>query len=174
MQGEREFLDIGSDFRYKMDHKLYRVWRALVQMPRRWVDVQEVAHLADLTSRQVFAQISHVPKDMILRRTDMTYMDDASLKTPQIYLNVAEENMDLLKASIERAYYHISDDQIHQVRHTLSVAGWMTLDDIAAETGLRKCDVTRTISVMSGVAMRYFGAVQYYRSKEDDDVSEHI
>lgn len=174
MQREREYLDIGSDFRYKMDHKLYRIWRALIQMPHRWVDVQEVAHIADLTSRQVFAQIAHVPRDMILRRTDVLYKGDSSLKTPQIYLNVADEDMDLLKASVERAYYRISDDQIHMVRATLSSAGWLTLDDIAAETGLRKCDVTRTLSIMSGVTMKYFGAVQYYRTKEDFNVPEHI
>ena len=79
-----------------------------------------------------------------------------------------------MRAMVERRYFCISDEQVALVRDTLSSAGWQTLDDIVAQTGLRKCDVTRILSTMTDTSMKYFGAVQSYKLDGDTDVSEHI
>ena len=168
--------DVASVYKAKMDNKLYRIWKALLQMPERWVDVQEVACMADLTCRQVFAQIAHIPQGTILKRTNLEYQKgaDGSQKVSQLYLNVPEEDIPELRAMVERRYFCISDEQVALVRNTLSSAGWQTLDDIVAQTDLRKCDVTRILSTMTDISMKYFGAVQSYKLGVETDVSEHI
>lgn len=66
---------------------------ALLDMPNRWIDVTEVAYIANLTSRQVSSLINNRGSDLVLkRRTECL----------QYRINGTEEEIELIRQNVKK------------------------------------------------------------------------
>lgn len=142
-----------------LNYKAYRIWRVLLDSPNEWLNVIDVAHDVNMTSRQVSSIVNIIGSPHVVKERDAN--------NKELYISVQGTPAEILKLKkqVMYDYYGISSDMYSKIEDTLSPVGWMTVGDISDDTGIERLDVSRILSVLPSVVTKSTGSVTLYRLK---------
>lgn len=137
-----------------MNMKTYKVWDALLTHANEWMHILAICNTADLTSKQVVRILSGFNTPYLQRehRSDGTYAC--------IFAN--EEELRALRRCVIREFHNIDDEFIRAVEAVLLPIGWVSVTDIAYDTGLKPLKVSAALSTMDNVIHKTIGNTQVY------------
>ena len=140
-----------------MNSKTYKILKIILETPNEWHSTTSLAYDVDMTTRQVVAIIGayeHLPleKDR----------DSQNNRTYVMFQGTKEEASAIL-TRITEEYYGISEEMKKTIYDTLSPVAWMTVTDIVEDTNFKRCDVSRTLGLLEGVATKTSGEAVMYR-----------
>ena len=140
-----------------MSYKTYKIWCILLDSPNEWLNVMDVAHNVDMTSRQVSSIVGTMPSPPVVKERDK---NDKAL-----YITVKGTDKEIfdLKSKVVSTYFGISQDMQKKVYGALSPIGWMSVTDIADDTGVERLNVSRILSILPGVVCKGTGSITLYR-----------
>ena len=143
-----------------MNYRTYRVWRVLLDKPNEWIDVMSIAKLVNMTSRQVSSVVGMMGSPHVMKERDE---DDKKL---YVIVKGTDDEIFKLKNYVVSGYFGLSVDEIECVHGSLSPIGWMSVADIADDTGIERIGVSRILSILPDVVTKSTGSVTMYRLKE--------
>jgi hypothetical protein len=137
-----------------MNQKVYKVWKLLLNNPNEWLSVYWISSQLKLTFRQVISVISGINSEYIEKeRTEGGVV---------VSLNVTDEQLTEIWRKVTREFYNIDETFIDTVRHALSSCGWLSITDIAADTGLKPIKISMALSTMDNVKHKCVDAKHLY------------
>lgn len=141
-----------------MNMKTYKVWDALLTNSNNWIHILNICDLTDLTSKQVVRILSGFRTPYLKKehRSDGTYA--CILATPQ---EVAE-----LRKKVVREFHGIEPEFIDSINEVLSPFGWISITDIAYDTGLKPLKISAALSTMDNVIQKTIGNTHVYAKVE--------
>lgn len=137
-----------------MNQKTYRVWKELIDNPNEWMYVCDMATPTRLTAKQVTSILSSFRLEN-LQREHTEY-------GTKVMLEISDNELSLLKRNVIKEYHDIDDEFIDQVYSVLAPCGWITVTDIAYDTGLKPTKISAALTVMDNVKHRVIGSTQVY------------
>lgn len=137
-----------------MNMKTYKVWNALLENPNEWMHILNICDSAGLTSKQVIRIISgfHSPYLQKEHRSDGTY----------VCIYATPHELHSLRNAIIREFHEIDTEFIEMVDSVLMPIGWVSVTDIACDTGLKPQKVSAALSTMDGVIQKTIGNTHVY------------
>ncbi len=137
-----------------MNQKVYKVWKLLLNNPNQWLSVYWISSQLKLTFRQVISVISGINSEYIEKeRTNGGVV---------VSLNVTDEQLIEIWRRVTREFYNIDETFIDTVRRALSSCGWLSITDIAADTGLKPIKISMALSTMDNVKHKCVDAKHLY------------
>lgn len=137
-----------------MNMKTYKVWNALLDCPNQWLHVLSICDSASLTSKQVVRILSGFHSPLLLRehRTDGTY----------VCIDATPDELISLRNEVVREFYKIDKAFIDAIYSVLLPIGWISVTDIAYDTGLKPQKVSAALSTMDDVIQKTIGNTHVY------------
>jgi hypothetical protein len=137
-----------------MNMKTFKVWNTLLNNPNEWLHVFYICEHAGLTSKQVVRILSGFHSPLLLRehRSDGTY----------VCINATDSELQELRNEIVKEFYDISMDFIETIESVLLSIGWVSLTDIAYDTGLKPQKISAALSTMDNVIQKTIGNTHVY------------
>lgn len=141
-----------------MNMKTFKVWNALLNCPNEWIHILTICEIAGLTSKQVVRILSGFDSPFLLRehRTDGTY----------VCIYATDDELTHLRKDIVREFHGIDNDFVEKVYSVLLPIGWVSVTDIAFDTGLKPQKVSAALSTMDCVIRKTIGNTHVY-ARED-------
>jgi hypothetical protein len=138
--------------------KTYKVWDALLSHPNEWMHILNICDSADLTSKQVVRILSGFQTPFLQRehREDGTYA----------CIYATDEELHELQKKIVREFHNIDDDFIHAIDAVLLPFGWVSVTDIAYDTGLKPLKISAALTTMDNVIHKTIGNTNVYAKVE--------
>ena len=137
-----------------MNQKVYKVWKLLLNNPNEWLSVYWMSSQLKLTFRQVISVISGIHSDYIDKeRTGEGVM---------VILNVNDEQLSDMRKHVTREFYDIDDAFIERIYQTLSPCGWLSITDIAKDSGLKPIKISMALATMDNVKHKCIGSMHLY------------
>lgn len=136
----------------------FHTWMVLLDNPNKWLDVMEMAFLTNLTRRQMSSILSAHINDKNLEKE---YDKDCRMMI--VRLNGSKPDLDILRRSIFAEYYGITEDMKAQTSEYLPLAGWITIPDLARDSGLDRTIIAHTLVAMENVDIKRTNSGTYYR-----------
>ena len=137
-----------------MNQKVYKVWKLLLGHPNEWLSVYWMSAQLKLTFRQVISVISGINSQYIEKeRTGEGVM---------VILNVDDSQLKLMKRYVTREFYNIDDLFIASVNDALSSCGWLSITDLAKDTGLKPIKISMALTTMDNVKHKCIGSMHLY------------
>ena len=143
-----------------MNGKTYKVLREILAYPNGYLSVSDIAFKTNMTSKQIFSIIG------ILNLPFVHKEYDPDIKTPRFRIEATLEERETALRDATIDYYEISEDMMDIVYRNLSSVGWLSISDLAEDTGMNTQDVSKTLSVLTGVVTKERGSSVYYRRAE--------
>lgn len=137
-----------------MNTKTYKVWNVLLNHSNEWVHILNICDSVDLTSKQVVRIISGFSTSYLQKehRKDGTY----------VCISATESELNSLRKSIIREFHDIDDGFIKSIESVLLPYGWVSITDIAYDTGLKPLKISAALSTMDNVVHKTIGSTQVY------------
>ena len=136
------------------------VWKSLVDHRGEWISLNDLCFRTGMSRRQLASRVSkmglkHVKSELDER--DIYYRMDCSLD------EATDEAVRLLAA-----FYRCKQEDVRKVVDSISIAGTMTLDDLAADTPFTVRNVAYILYMMPCVVMTKYGSRnRYYKVSEN-------
>jgi hypothetical protein len=140
-----------------MNQKTYKVWKYLLTYPNQWLSVYTISSELRLTFRQVISVLSGINSEYILK--------EHTGEGVEVCLDADEETLALLKSNAVRDYFDIDDGFINLIYTVLPPCGWISITDIAEDTGLKPIKISAALSTMTNVQHKCVGSMQMYSKK---------
>lgn len=137
-----------------MNMKTYKVWDALLTHSNEWMHIMHICNHADLTSKQVVRIISGFNNPLLCKehRPDGTY----------VCISATDEELRELRNTIVREFHDIDEEFLRLVDSVILPIGWVSVTDIAYDTGLKPLKVSAALSTMDNVIHKTIGNTQVY------------
>lgn len=137
-----------------MNMKTYKVWEALLSNSNKWIHILNICDLTDLTSKQVVRILSGFRSPYLKKehRSDGTYA--CILASPY--------EVDELRKAVIREFHGIDSELIESINNVLSPFGWVSITDIAYDTGLKPLKISAALSTMDNVIQKTIGNTHVY------------
>lgn len=142
-----------------MNNSTYKVWMILLNNPRKWMDVSEIAYLTNLTRRQASTILLINLSSPLIEKEHITDKDPVL----QVRLNGTDNDLAQLRRQITTECYNITEEKKQAVWGCLSIAGWTTVSDIAFDTGMKRLEVARVLMVSDNVISKETSSGTFYR-----------
>lgn len=138
--------------------KTFKVWNALLNHPNEWMHILSICDSVDLTSKQVVRILSGFRTPYLLRehRSDGTY----------VRILATDKELTALRNDIVREFHGIDDKFIDAVQSVLLPIGWVSVTDIAFDTGLKPLKVSAALTTMNNVKQSTIGNTIVYARSE--------
>lgn len=121
----------------------------------RWISVNEIAYLSDVTPRQVLPALMQIPDIQL----EFKKQDNCRF----MYLTADSSEQRRIFLFLLGMRYGIPDVE-HYLRYIIPYSGWVTLKDLAYESGIKISDLYKAVSQMEGLVMK---------SSDRDGISIH-
>lgn len=129
----------------------------------RWISVNEIAYLSDVTPRQVLPALMQIP-DIKL---EFKKQDNCRL----MLLSADDAEQRRIFLFLLGMRYSIPDIEQY-LRYIIPYSGWVTLKDLAYESGIKISDLFKVVSQMEGLVMRSSEREGVFLHQED--VKYHV
>ncbi len=133
-----------------MNNNEFKIWMTLLDSPNKWLDAMEVAYLTNLTRLQA----SSILLSDRISGPNLEKDFDKSCRMPIIRIHGTPAELEELRQRVITRFYHIDESSKQKARNTLSSASWMTASDVAADTGMDRLTVSRTLAATDGIAVK--------------------
>lgn len=146
-----------------MNMKTYKVWNALLSHPNEWLHILNICDLASMTSKQVIRILSgfHTPFLLKEHRTDGTY----------VCIDTTPDELITLRREIIREFHEIDTEFIDKINSVLLPIGWISVTDIAYDTGLKPQKISAALTTMDNVIQKTIGNTHVYASHSTSERS---
>ena len=137
-----------------MNLKTYKVWNALLNCPNEWLHILNICESASLTSKQVVRILSGFHSPLLLKehRGDGTY----------VCIYATDSELGNLRNEIVREFHGIDKEFIDTVYSVLLPMGWVSVTDIAYDTGLKPQKISAALTTMDNVIQKTIGNTHVY------------
>ena len=140
-----------------MNLKIYKLWMMLLDSPGEWLYSDDIAFKLDLTRKQLYTILSKLPSPPVEKnRSDCMYGVQVRIVGSEPYLAKVRER--LLKEQ-----FRIDDELLDRIYDALSSAGWMTIGDLSADTGMSVHQLSKAVSMMDNIECCNMHGVPMYR-----------
>lgn len=127
----------------------------LLDHRERWLDVAEVARCTDLTVRQVLSILATIDAPYLCKRKEP---DGVTV----VMFSITEDEAERVRKEKKAERFGFTEAHFEEVRGAMSPAGWMSIGEIAEDTGFNRTNVARMLPLMDGVALKEEGDRKYY------------
>ena len=79
-----------------------------------------------------------------------------------VILNVDDEQLAMMRKNVTREFYDIDESFIQRVNDTLSPCGWLSITDIAKDSGLKPIKISMALTTMDNVKHKCIGSMHLY------------
>jgi hypothetical protein len=141
-----------------MNKNEYRTWMILLDNPDKWLDVMEMAFLANLTRRQMTSILNAHMDDPHL---DKTFNRECRMLV--VRLHGPSTELETLRQDINTRFYGVTPAMKQATETYLSLAGWLSIPDIARDSGLDRNDIAHALMAMPDVEVKKTNAGTFYR-----------
>lgn len=136
------------------------VWKSLVDHRGEWISLNNLCYSTGMSRRQLASRVSKMGLKYVkseLDDRDIYYRLDCTLD------EATDEAIRLLAA-----FYRCKQEDVRKVVDSISIAGTMTLDDLAIGTPFSVRNIAYILYMMPCVVMTKFGSRnRYYKVSED-------
>ena len=136
------------------------VWKSLVDHRGEWISLNNLCYSTGMSRRQLASRVSKMGLKYVkseLDERDIYYRMDCSLD------EATDEAIRLLAA-----FYRCKQEDVRKVVDSISIAGTMTLDDLAIGTPFSVRNVAYILYMMPCVVMTKYGSRnRYYKVSEN-------
>lgn len=136
------------------------VWKSLVDHRGEWISLNDLCFRTGMSRRQLASRVSKMGLKYVkseLDERDIYYRMDCSLD------EATDEAVRLLAA-----FYRCKQEDVRKVVDSISIAGTMTLDDLAVGTPFSVRNVAYILYMMPCVVMTKYGSRnRYYKVSEN-------
>ena len=140
-----------------MNQKTYKVWKYLLTYPNQWLSVYTISSELRLTFRQVISVLSGINSQFIEK--------EHTGGGVEVCLNADDDTLMMLKREAVRDYFDIDESFIETLYEVLPPCGWISVTDIAEDTGLKPIKISAALSTMTNVQHKCIGSMQMYSKK---------
>lgn len=147
-----------------MNRKVYKIWMLLLDKPGEWFYTEDIAFQMDLTRKQIYALLSKFPTPPVERER---LSGESGLR---VRINGSEAYLKRVRDSITMDWFKIDEEVLDRVRNALPQAGWVTLTDLAMETGITASQVAKALTLIDEAECRTQHGIPLYRLAEAEDV----
>jgi hypothetical protein len=136
------------------------VWKSLVDHRGEWISLNNLCYSTGMSRRQLASRVSKMGLKYVkseLDERDIYYRMDCSLD------EATDEAIRLLAA-----FYRCKQEDVRKVVDSISIAGTMTLDDLAVGTPFSVRNIAYILYMMPCVVMTKYGSRnRYYKVSEN-------
>lgn len=137
-----------------MNMKTYKVWDALLNNSNEWIHIMNICDITDLTTKQVVRILSGFRTPYLKKehRSDGTYA----------CISATPAELKELRKDIVREFHGIDPEFIDRIYEVLSPIGWISITDIAYDTGLKPLKISAALSTMDNILQSMIGNTHVY------------
>lgn len=141
-----------------MNQKTYKVWRYMLTNPNVWLSVYDMSSDLKLTFRQCISILSGINSKYILK--------EHTAGSVNVCLEADPETCAELRRKVVWDYYDIDREFVDLITLVLPPCGWISITDIAEDTGLKPIKISAALSTMNNVQHKSIGSMQMYSRSE--------
>ena len=142
------------------------VWKALSDNRGEWISLNDLCYSTGMSRRQLSSRVAKMGLKYVTSETgdkDIYYRLDCTL-------DEATDEAIRLMAS----FYRCKQEDVRKVVDSISIAGTMTLEDLAAGTPFTVRNIAYILYMMPCVVMTKFGSRNRYYKVSENNVPVYI